>query len=1082
MNKRVQWQIVWDSHCACYQLSEQTDQERTCVPLESESRRWKQWLSQVSSFTFQSKDGTHFTALKERRTRGGAYWTAYRKVQGKFKCKYLGVPQEITLSRLERVSAALAERERQPVSSRTFLPGLPAFLDQNGPEIALSDQAQKHLLETKFFVPTSLHTLLARPRLTSLLDEGIRRQLTLVSAPAGFGKTSLLAHWVHSLSQRTLENQKVAWVSLDVADKSAVQFWTYVLTALERSEPGIAISALQMVQNPHIPALEEILTTFINVLSQATNQYVLILDDYYLADEQAIHTSLNYLLEHQPPQLHLILLTRIDPPLNLSRLRVRGQMLEIRTDQLRCTTEEAAAFLKEIMGIKLAPEMLHEMIARTEGWLVGLQLLGLSLQTHPSPTDLLPHLDGSQRYLLDYLTEEVLRQQPAAVQQFLLRTSLLERLNASLCDAVIEHPGSQQMLEYLERANLFVVPLGEQRCWYRYHALFADALRARLEQDEEEDLPALHLRASQWYASRELLLEAIHHALQAHAWQRAAELIEPFTEVHLWKEYEEIWGDYEEIPLMLRWLRQIPVSMVQTRPRLALYYARNLFFAGHLREIEPWVQAAEATLLKDASSPIQSGATPEAREEASAPHPEDHEHEQLLGEVAARRAIVAALYGDYEGALDRCQQALSHLSEQDIFQQSLVCAAQGQAAFGEGQILPATHSLLEAGALMRRTGMPGAAINYLCMAASFLHLQGRLHEARQVLQQAIALGTSSEGQPFTLVGVAYTCLADVLREWNKLDEALDLALQGLQMVEQAKYTLNIDRGYLVLVRIYLSRGEIEAANATFQRALQLPTLADNAYRRSWLTAVEQARLWIALGEQDHALHWAREWNRVTPQSQLGASFARERETVARVRLLLAQQQPERVQALLAPSVSEATRAERWGSVLEMRLLQAQAAQMSGKEQEAFMAISRAVGLGEAEGYIQSFVDEGPRLAALLARLRKQPQEEEHVPYLDTLLAAFPREGVRAKPQPQPGLLDPLSARELEVLRELACGATNQEVAETLVLSVQTVKRHVGNIFGKLEVNNRTQAVARARKLGLLSDEQQGEKISPSRAN
>jgi LuxR family maltose regulon positive regulatory protein len=833
-----------------------------------------------------------------------------------------------------------------------------------------------------------------------------------------------------------------------------------------------------MVQNPHTPALEEIVAILINALSQALNQYVLILDDYHLADEQPIHTSLNYLLEHQPPQFHLILLTRIDPPLNLSRLRGRGQLMEIRTEQLRCTPEEAAAFLKEIMGIELVPEVLREMTTRTEGWLVGLQLLGLSLQTHPNPSDLLPHLDGSQRYLLDYLTEEVLRQQSAAVQRFLLRTSVLERLNASLCDAVVEYPGSQHMLEYLERANLFVVPLGEQRRWYRYHALFADALRVRLEQEEEDTLPALHLRASQWYASRELFLEAIHHALQAHAWQRAAELIEPFTEVHLWKEYEDIWGDHEEIPLMLRWLEEIPASVVRTRPRLALYYARNLFFVGRLREIEPWVQAAEATLSKGISRSIVSGVTPETPSLASAPGPEDREGERLLGEVAARRAIIAALYGKYEETLSWCQQALSHLGEQDIFQQSLVCAAQGQAAFSEGQILPATHALLKAGSLMQSTGMPGAAINYLCMAAAFFQLQGRLHEAKQVLQQAIALGTSSEGQPLALVGVAYTCLADVLREWNKLDEALDLALQGLRMVEQAKYTLNIDRGYLVLVRIYLSRGEIEKANATFQQALQLPTVVENAYRRSWLLTVEQVRLWIERGEQDHALHWAREWNCATPQSRPGASFAREREAVARVRLLLAQKQPERAQELLSPSVSEATRAERWGSALEMWLLKAQAAQMSGKEQEALMAISKAVRLGEAEGYIQSFVDEGPRLAALLARLREQPQEEEHIPYLDTLLAAFPKEGARPKPQPQAGLVDPLSARELEVLRELARGATNQDVAETLVLSVQTVKRHVGNILGKLEANNRTQAVARARTLGLLSDEQEGEKISP----
>ena len=452
------------------------------------------------------------------------------------------------------------------------------------------DKVQEHLLATKFFVPSSPHALISRSHLDSLLHEGLRRQLTLVSAPAGFGKTTLLAHWVHSLPQEILENHRVAWVSLDEADKSAVRFWTYVLTALNKSEPGVATSALQLLQAPRVPALEVVLTALINVLSQATHSYVLILDDYYLVDNPAVHASLNYLVEHQPPQLHLIILTRTDPPLNLPRLRARGQLLEVRNEQLRCTAEEATAFLQEIMGIELPPEALQEMIARTEGWLVGLQLLGLSLQGRSNPYDLLPLLSGTHHYILDYLTEEVLRQQPAAVQRFLLHTSILERLSAPLCDVVTEQADSQQMLECLERANLFVLPLDEQRHWYRYHALFAEALRARLEREAGEIIPALDLRASQWFAEKGLMIEAVHHALQAKAWQRAADLIESCAQTLSWRQ--------DEVPMFLRWLEFLPPEIVRVRLRLSLFYSEILLIVGQLKAIEPWLQAAEAVLTK----------------------------------------------------------------------------------------------------------------------------------------------------------------------------------------------------------------------------------------------------------------------------------------------------------------------------------------------------------------------------------------------------------------------------------------------------------------------------------------------------
>ena len=373
------------------------------------------------------------------------------------------------------------------------------------------------LLTTKFFVPSAPHSLIARPHLTTLLDQGRRRKLTLISAPAGFGKTTLLASWAQSLLQENPEAPHLAWVSLDEDDNEVVLFWTYLLTALDAQRQALCaplLSYLRMQQVPK-PPLRNILQALINILANSTEQVLLVLDDYHVITEPEIHNSLTYLVEHLPPQLHLILAARVDPPLPISLLRARGEVLEVRTNQLRCTPEEVRTFFKEVMGMNLSGDLIHEVTARTEGWLVGLQLLGLSLQGPTVPTDPLAEVSGSQHYILDYFMEEVLRRMPPSVQTFLLRTSILERLSASLCDSLLEQTGSQQMLDFLERANVFVVPLDGQRRWYRYHALFAEALRSRLEQTEGEAIPRLHLRASRWFSEQGYTTEAIRHAIRA---------------------------------------------------------------------------------------------------------------------------------------------------------------------------------------------------------------------------------------------------------------------------------------------------------------------------------------------------------------------------------------------------------------------------------------------------------------------------------------------------------------------------------------------------------------------------------------
>src|SRR6266487_100970 len=440
--------------------------------------------------------------------------------------------------------------------------------------------AYGELLATKCIIAVSSHALISRPRLSALLDAGLQHKLTLLSAPAGFGKTTLLSTWAQSHSAGS-----VAWVTLDEGDNAPRRFWAYVLTALDRCEPGTSAQALQRLYAPEESSLEEVLRALINRLAEAMTPWALILDDYQVINEPAIHHQLSYLVEHLPSQVHIMLATRTDPPLPLSRWRARGQMLELRTDQLRANEEEAAALLLQVMGTTLESSLLQEITSRTEGWLAGLRLVGLALHGCADPACMSEGARGSDRYILDYVSEEVLRQQEPAVYTFLLCTSILSQLTAPLCDAVLERTDSQQVLEELERTNVFVMPLDRQRRWYRYHALFAEALRIRLEQGSGEDVRALHLRASSWYEQEGNIAEAVQHALSANAWERAADLIESLSQTHS--------EGTSEGQMVARWVEQLPAELVRSRPPLGQLSARGLMKDDRLLANELWPQGTE---------------------------------------------------------------------------------------------------------------------------------------------------------------------------------------------------------------------------------------------------------------------------------------------------------------------------------------------------------------------------------------------------------------------------------------------------------------------------------------------------------
>jgi LuxR family transcriptional regulator, maltose regulon positive regulatory protein len=560
------------------------------------------------------------------------------------------------------------------------------------------------LLATKFFIPASSHALILRPRLLTLLMKSFECPLTLVSAPAGFGKTTLLSNWIHALPP---ERARVAWVSVDEGDNEPTLFWRYVLTALDRALPGLCAELVAYLHAQQAPPLHSVLQALINRLAEQSEQFLLILDDYHLLTAQAIHTTLTYLLEHLPPQLHLILATRADPPLPLALLRARGHLLELRTDDLRCKPDEAVAFLEQTVTIPLPEGVVEQVANRTEGWLAGLQLVALSLQGRSSPGTLLEEVEevsGSQRYIFDYLMEEVFQRPSAAVQTFLLQTSILTQLSAPLCDAVLEQSGSQQVLEQLERANLFLVSLDGQRQWYRYHALFAEALRQRLEQTQPAIVPGLHYRASQWYAQQGRLSEALSHAFTAQQWPWAADLLEQV--------YPRIWGNSEHARLRRR-LEQLPTSVVRSRPRLCLAYAKTLFMGASHTTIERWLDDAETalqdTLRTSANETVEAGVPLTSTQD---------ERENLLGEITAQRAVITGYYlGQGPTTLTFCQQALAHLSQENLLARAEVAYAESLAYYSSGDIVAAIQSIRKATALAQAAGDTSSTIIYLSRTA-----------------------------------------------------------------------------------------------------------------------------------------------------------------------------------------------------------------------------------------------------------------------------------------------------------------------------------------------------------------------------
>jgi len=972
------------------------------------------------------------------------------------------------------------------------------------------------LLTTKLYIPPLRPNLVQRRRLIERLEEGLRlgQRLTLVSAPAGFGKTTLVSTWVQQAEPR----MRVAWLSLDEGDNDAARFLAYLVGAIQTIHDGLGETALAMLESPQPPPIDLVLTAIINEIAETSKDpsttdgtsasgrsFFLVLDDYHLIEAQPVHAALTFLLTHLPPQMHLVIITRSDPILLLSRLRGRGQVLDMRADDLRFSAQETTAFLNEVMGLGLSSDQVVALATRTEGWIAGLQLAALSMQRQEDAADFISAFSGDDRYVVDYLVDEVLARRPKGTKDFLLQTSILDRLTGPLCDAVrfgkaetpsssaehtlrlgsaespsisggeahfkrgahskggalTKHEDGRNVLWRLEQANMFVVPLDNRRQWYRYHHLFSDLLRQRLkESTSPRDISTLHRRASRWYEENDLLVDAVQHALVARDYDDAIRLIQVGAQ-------EMLVGS--QLSVLLKWWPQLPQELVAFRPKLCMTYAWAWVATGHPEEAERCLQTIEQALGAEMDE-LCSGSDPT---QTLPP-----EVQAALVEVAVVRAELAIERGNVDRALQLCRLALPYLEgdEGPIFynhpidSRLIVSFVMGLAHIYRGELSAADNALSEAASLgQERRNVPVVAGSY-GRQASVQALQGHLRRAVRTCQRGLQVVQEMAGRRLPMTSLIQAQLGTLQYEQNDLEAALSHLQESISLAKSWGLLEAFVPAYTGLAQVRVAQGDWGSAFAALD---ELAVLGQNN-PQAVMPAVESQRaiLWVAQGKVDSARRWAQVAS-LDLDGEIG--FRREAELIILARVQMAEKRWDEATLLVCRLLDGAETGERWRSVIELLALQALLLDAQGKRDEALEPLARALTLAEPEGYVRIFVNEGQPMATLL---RAAASRDVAPPYVARLLSAFAESAVDQRPKtkadrssyvlrPSSPLVEPLSERELEVLRLMAAGLKYKEVAEELVISLNTVRYHTRNIYGKLGVNSRTRAIARATDLHLL---------------
>jgi LuxR family maltose regulon positive regulatory protein len=871
----------------------------------------------------------------------------------------------------------------------------------------------------------------------------------LVSAPAGFGKTTLLTEWLAAGPAGPGGERLAAWLSLDRGDNDPASFWAYVIAALRTVASEVGEGALALLDAPQPAPIEVVLTTLLNDLGAVAGEIVLVLDDYHVIEGREVQGGMAFLLDHLPPGLHVVIASRADPVLPLARLRARGELAEIRAAQLRFTAEEAAAYLTG-MGLALTARDVAALEGRTEGWIAALQLAALSMQGRDDVASFIAGFAGDDRYVVDYLAEEVLARQSDRVQAFLLQTSILGRLSGPLCDAVTGQGGGKAMLEALDRGNLFLVPLDDRRRWYRYHHLFADVLRARLRDEQPGQVPGLHRRASEWHGQNGELSEAVGHALAAGDFERAAGLVELASPaMRRTRQEAKLRG----------WLEVLPSEVVRARPVLSVDFAGVLLMGGELEGVEGRLRDAERWLAPATGH----------REEPQDPAAEmvvadEEEYLRLPATIESYRAAQALARGDAPGTVRHAQRAIELALDDDHLCRASAAALLGLVYWGSGDLEAGHRAYSACVAGLRRAGHIADTFGCSIALADIRSTQGRLGEALRTLEQALQLAGEQGGPVLRGTADMYVGMSEIARERDDLRAATQLLLRSQELGEHTGLPQNRYRWRVAMARVRQAEGDLHGA-------LDLLNEAERLYVSDFFPNVRpvpavRARVWIAQGRLGEALGWAREQG-LSVDDDL--SYLREFEHITVARLLLARYQDERAQRLMHEAAGllerllpAAETGGRTGRVIEILVLRALAHQALGDTPAALAALERAMMLAEPEDYVRVFADEGPPMTSVLRAAAKQGTRRD---YARRLLAAVGTTETGSRTTL--ALIDPLSERELDVLRLLGTELDGPAIARELIVSLNTMRTHTKNIYAKLAVTNRRAAVRRAAELGLL---------------
>ena len=900
------------------------------------------------------------------------------------------------------------------------------------------------LLESKLRIPTPNRDLVHRTRLLQQLDRGARSRLTLVAAPAGFGKTTLLATWLGAA--QAADARAIAWLSLDPDDDEPVRFWAAVVAALAVVRPGFGSREAEVLRGPQPVALRAVLAGLLNDLATADRDVLLVLDDFHAIESLGIREGMAFFIDHLPPGTHVVIATRVDPALPLARLRARGELTEVRGMHLRFTTDEASAYLTQVMGLTIATDLIAALTGRTEGWIAALQLAALSMQGRDDLPGFVRAFSGNDRYVVDYLVEEVLQNQSETVETFLLETSVLDRMTGPLCDAVTGRSGGRAMLEVLERANLFLVPLDDDRSSYRYHRLFADVLQARLRDERGDRIPGLHRRASEWYARHDDAKSAIEHSIAASDLARAAELVELAIPA--------LRAERREAAL-LDWLARLPAELVRSRPVLSVGYAGALIASGRVDGVE--------ALLSDAARCLEPGRQdPTGASEAAPAHPvvvaDGEEFGRLPAAIAIYRAGLALTLGDSAGAVTQARLALEIARPDDHVRRGAAAALLGLAAWGAGDLDTAYSAYVECSASLLRAGYVADVLGCATTLADIRITQGRLRDALQIYERALQLAADQPAPVMRGVPDLHVGMIAILAERGDLPAAKDHLVRAREAGE-------LEGMPRFRYRLRVAEAAVREGEGDVDGALRLLDEAERDYVADFAPDVRpiaglRARLRLRRGELDDALAWARERG-LSANDDL--DYLHEHDHVTLARCLLAQRRgspgsPDEASELLNRLLGAAEAGGRIGTVIEVLVLLAIARRSSGDEQAAAVALDRALRLAEPEGYFRLFADEGPSLEPLLKAAARRHTAPRIVRRLLSSISS--QDGLALGADPS-GDIHQLSDREREVLRLLKTELTGPEIARQLVVSLNTVRTHTKNIYAKLGVTNRRAAVLRA---------------------